>query len=339
MISCGRWVWWRTRGRLYTQWEYIPLALRFHKQEFTVSLRRSAMPVAGRAPSWLASLKQPLLTSHSLHAGSPVIAELVMTARPRYHIAAGKPTFFARPPYLNADLGAGAHVTRFIGLAQVSGGGGCGSWRRVLGIRPARGVKRRFGRTFFPGSHCPCLPRSRPGRQWGQAEVAARPGLDPRSGDDPGDPPGATPRVDGEPFPGSCGQAPEEGRGGCGARHRPRVPGLEVAGAEEGAADHGSTQSRRVGVAACKRTALLLEPAQGSGMRCRGDGEVGAAEICMCEIARGSAGPATHHFPHAVRPNYPTSHMKALLLAEPLYLFNHTQVGPTSSKTSTRRYL
>lgn len=56
---------------------------------------------------------------------------------------AGKRVFYARPPYINADLGAGSHVTRFIGLAQVrqlgSKLGGCGlldaspAWRRCLG--------------------------------------------------------------------------------------------------------------------------------------------------------------------------------------------------------------
>lgn len=32
---------------------------------------------------------------------------------------AGKRAFYARPPYLNKDLGAGGHVTRFIALAEV----------------------------------------------------------------------------------------------------------------------------------------------------------------------------------------------------------------------------
>ena len=35
---------------------------------------------------------------------------------------AGKRCFYARPPYLNADLGAGSHVTRFVSLAEVGGG-------------------------------------------------------------------------------------------------------------------------------------------------------------------------------------------------------------------------
>ena len=48
------------------------------------------------------------------------MAELATLARPRYHFAGTKNTFYARPPYLNADLGAGAHVTRFIGLASVA---------------------------------------------------------------------------------------------------------------------------------------------------------------------------------------------------------------------------
>eukprot|EP00884_Botryococcus_braunii_P002535 jgi/Botrbrau1/12282/Bobra.0323s0022.2 len=52
-------------------------------------------------------------------SGSAIVADLVTKIRPRYHVAAGKPYFFARQPYLNADLGAGSHVTRFIGLAKV----------------------------------------------------------------------------------------------------------------------------------------------------------------------------------------------------------------------------
>ena len=37
----------------------------------------------------------------------------------RYHVAGGKGVFYARAPYMNKDLGAGAHATRFIGLAPV----------------------------------------------------------------------------------------------------------------------------------------------------------------------------------------------------------------------------
>jgi hypothetical protein len=34
-------------------------------------------------------------------------------------VAGGKGVFYARAPYMNKDLGAGAHATRFIGLAPV----------------------------------------------------------------------------------------------------------------------------------------------------------------------------------------------------------------------------
>ncbi len=50
---------------------------------------------------------------------SPVLADLLLEVRPRYHIAGGRQTFWARVPYQNQDLGAGAHVTRFISLAEV----------------------------------------------------------------------------------------------------------------------------------------------------------------------------------------------------------------------------
>lgn len=52
-------------------------------------------------------------------SGSFHAAELAAAARPRYHIAAGADAFFARQPYLNKDLGVGAHVTRFLALAPV----------------------------------------------------------------------------------------------------------------------------------------------------------------------------------------------------------------------------
>lgn len=37
-----------------------------------------------------------------------MVASLVTKVRPRYHISGGKDVFYARPPYLNKDLGAGA---------------------------------------------------------------------------------------------------------------------------------------------------------------------------------------------------------------------------------------
>lgn len=40
-------------------------------------------------------------------AGSEVVASLATKVRPRYHVCGGKDVFYARPPYLNKDLGAG----------------------------------------------------------------------------------------------------------------------------------------------------------------------------------------------------------------------------------------
>ena len=40
-------------------------------------------------------------------AGSAVVAALATKVRPRYHISGGRDVFYARPPYLNKDLGAG----------------------------------------------------------------------------------------------------------------------------------------------------------------------------------------------------------------------------------------
>ncbi|TVU09313.1 hypothetical protein EJB05_42777 [Eragrostis curvula] len=50
------------------------------------------------------------------HGYDPVVAELVAEIKPRYHIAGTKGVFFSREPYLNDSA---AHVTRFIGLANV----------------------------------------------------------------------------------------------------------------------------------------------------------------------------------------------------------------------------
>lgn len=48
-----------------------------------------------------------------------MLADLLLEARPRYHVTGGHGVFWARMPYKNHDLGAGAHVTRFISLAEV----------------------------------------------------------------------------------------------------------------------------------------------------------------------------------------------------------------------------
>lgn len=71
-----------------------------------------------------AGLPDAALPAGALVAGSAAGREVATLARPRYQIAAGKGVFFARPPYLNADLGAGSHATRFISLGEV---------RRLLG--------------------------------------------------------------------------------------------------------------------------------------------------------------------------------------------------------------
>lgn len=52
-------------------------------------------------------------------AGSEALARLVVLTRPRYHICAGRGLFWARAPYMNKDLGAGSHATRFVALAAV----------------------------------------------------------------------------------------------------------------------------------------------------------------------------------------------------------------------------
>ena len=58
-------------------------------------------------------------THFLIHIGSEPVAELAELCRPRYHFAGTKNIFYARPPYMNPDLGAGGLATRFIGLASV----------------------------------------------------------------------------------------------------------------------------------------------------------------------------------------------------------------------------
>ena len=67
---------------------------------------------------------------------SSQVAEVATVARPRYHFAGSKNTFYARPPYTNPDLGAGSHVTRFIGLAAV-GNAAKQKSLHALGLTPA----------------------------------------------------------------------------------------------------------------------------------------------------------------------------------------------------------
>jgi hypothetical protein len=69
-------------------------------------------------------------------AGSAAVAEVVQACRPRYHIAASPDLFHQRPPYMNRDLGVGAHATRFISLAAV-GNAAKAKWVHALGLEPA----------------------------------------------------------------------------------------------------------------------------------------------------------------------------------------------------------
>ena len=66
--------------------------------------------------------------------GAAPIAALADAVRPRYHVAGGGGGFYARPPYVNPDRGAGAVVTRFVGLGPV---GGDTKWLHALALVPA----------------------------------------------------------------------------------------------------------------------------------------------------------------------------------------------------------
>ena len=87
----------------------------------------------------------PPQTTHHRHLGTSSclswqavarVAEVAALARPRYHFAGIKNTFYLRDPYINPDLGAGSHVTRFIALAAV-GNVAKQKWLHALGLLPA----------------------------------------------------------------------------------------------------------------------------------------------------------------------------------------------------------
>lgn len=50
-------------------------------------------------------------------SGSQPVCDVAAITRPRYHFVSDIPVFFTRAPYINPDLGAGSHATRFISLA------------------------------------------------------------------------------------------------------------------------------------------------------------------------------------------------------------------------------
>jgi hypothetical protein len=64
------------------------------------------------------------------------VAEVAHVCRPRYHIATCPDLFYQRPTYINRDLGAGSHATRFISLASV-GNASKARWVHALGLEPA----------------------------------------------------------------------------------------------------------------------------------------------------------------------------------------------------------
>ncbi len=67
----------------------------------------------------------------------------------RYHVAGGKGVFYARAPYMNKDLGAGAHATRFIGLAPV-GNAGKQKFLHALALVPAVDMDQKALTVRFP---------------------------------------------------------------------------------------------------------------------------------------------------------------------------------------------
>ena len=80
---------------------------------------------------------------------------LALSLRPRYHFASfpGAP-HWARAPYLNADLGAGAHVTRFVSLGSVNNPEK-NKWVNALQVVPASEMELSELHKVPPGT-TPC---------------------------------------------------------------------------------------------------------------------------------------------------------------------------------------
>ena len=88
-------------------------------------------------------------------SGSPGASRLALTLRPRYHFASslGFP-HWARAPYLNENLGAGAHVTRFVSLGSVNNPEKH-KWVNALQLVPAGEMELSELHVVPPGS-TPC---------------------------------------------------------------------------------------------------------------------------------------------------------------------------------------
>ena len=85
---------------------------------------------------------------------------LACAFRPRYHVSGSAGRFWARVPYANPDLGAGSHVTRFIGLGCV-GNKAKQKYLHALGLKPAAAMDREAflaappNTTAFPYAQAP----------------------------------------------------------------------------------------------------------------------------------------------------------------------------------------
>lgn len=127
---------------------------------------------------------------------------LALSLRPRYHFASfpGAP-HWARAPYLNADLGAGAHVTRFVSLGSVNNPEK-NKWVNALQVVPASEMELSELHKVPPGT-TPCPYSLAPGPSDG--------------------PPRGKRRAEGD-APGGQGWR-WEGQGGGGARQGGAPPG------------------------------------------------------------------------------------------------------------------
>ncbi|KNE64829.1 hypothetical protein AMAG_10165 [Allomyces macrogynus ATCC 38327] len=62
------------------------------------------------------------MAAHALDGESPVIADVVLSRQPRYHLAGGARVYYERAPFRNADArGNAVHPTKFVALAPLGG--------------------------------------------------------------------------------------------------------------------------------------------------------------------------------------------------------------------------
>jgi diadenosine tetraphosphate (Ap4A) HIT family hydrolase len=159
--------------RYYTAADVEALKRRLQVAEGDIDLLLTNEWPAGAA----AGLPEPSRPPTGSPRGADPPADAALAARPRYHFAGGGRSFYQRPPYVNVDLGAGAHATRLIALADV-GNTSKEKWLHALALTPAADMAPEALQALPQGA-TPCpyvdpstgLKRTAPGADGGVDEA------------------------------------------------------------------------------------------------------------------------------------------------------------------------